>query len=54
MYTIPRSYFDDITRSVCAPTVKPSAHSTYDLQGRPSDRTQKGVIIRNGKKVLMR
>lgn len=26
----------------------------YDLQGRPADGTQKGIYIRNGKKVLVR
>jgi hypothetical protein len=26
----------------------------YDLQGRPVDGTQKGILIRNGKKVLVK
>jgi|GEM_PF-2171888 len=31
-----------------------SSESPYDLQGRPADGTQKGIYIRNGKKVLVR
>ena len=31
-----------------------SAERFYDLQGRPVDGTQKGILIRNGKKVLVK
>ena len=31
-----------------------SAERFYDLQGRPVDGTQKGILIRNGKKVLIK
>ena len=31
-----------------------SAERYYDLQGRPVDGTQKGILIRNGKKVLVK
>ena len=31
-----------------------SAERFYDLQGRPMDGTQKGILIRNGKKVLVK
>jgi hypothetical protein len=31
-----------------------SAERLYDLQGRPVDGTQKGILIRNGKKVLVK
>ncbi|MBO7498463.1 MAG: hypothetical protein J6T64_04630, partial [Bacteroidaceae bacterium] len=31
-----------------------SAERFYDLQGRPADGTQKGILIRDGKKVLVK
>ena len=31
-----------------------SLEPMYDLQGRPADGTQKGILIRNGKKVLIK
>jgi len=33
---------------------KADKHRYYDLQGRPVDGTQKGILIRNGKKVLVK
>ena len=31
-----------------------SSEQYYDLQGRPVDGTQRGILIRNGKKVLVK
>ena len=33
---------------------RPSSEKGYDLQGRPVNGTQKGILIRNGKKVLVK
>ena len=32
----------------------PASNTLYDLQGLPANESQKGILIRNGKKVLVR
>jgi len=54
MYRIPCSCFDDVIAGFLSQTVRPSVHTAYDLSGRSEDGTQKGIFIRNGKKVLVR
>ena len=57
MYTIPKSFFSGSGfTGVQASTVNADKESAviYDLQGRPADETQKGIYVRNGKKVLVR
>jgi len=39
---------------VAPATLSEDAARYYDLQGRPVDGTQKGILIRNGKKVIVK
>ena len=58
MYTIPKSYFvgaaSDFTGVSPAIESDDASSSLYDLQGRPVDGTQRGILIRNGKKMLVK
>ena len=55
MYTIPQSYFDNILTNIHKKYADSQEESnSYDLTGRPVDGTQKGILIRNGKKVLVK
>ncbi|MBR4337857.1 MAG: hypothetical protein IKP91_06440 [Bacteroidaceae bacterium] len=55
MYTIPKSYFGGVT-GVQTPLMEAEMESSgfFTLDGRPADGTQKGIFIRNGKKVLVK
>jgi len=44
---------NDYPTSIDRP-IKKSTSESYDLIGRPVDGTQKGILIRNGKKVLVK
>lgn len=60
MYTIPKSFFMGAvgaeTTGVQTPVMEADMESSgyYDLQGRPVDSTQKGILLHNGKKVLVK
>ena len=60
MYTIPKSFFMGAvgaeTTGVQAPVMEAEMESSgfFTLDGRPVDGTQKGIFIRNGKKVLVK
>ena len=57
MYTVPKSFFStaDNTTGVQASIVGDNEQTeTYTLDGRPADGTQKGILIRNGKKVIVK
>ena len=60
MYTIPKSFFMGAvgaeTTGVQAPVMEAEMETSvfYDLQGRPVDGTQKGILIHDGKKVLVK
>jgi len=59
MYTVPKSFFVGAAEAGMTDLQTPIANSEsseqyYDLQGRPVDGTQKGILIRNGKKVIVK
>ena len=48
------SYIFSYTTNIEPATSSSSEADSYDLQGRPVDGTQRGVLIRNGKKMLVK
>ena len=44
----------DLTKVGIAPILKPIDGTLYDLNGRPADENARGILIKNGKKVLIR
>lgn len=55
MYTIPQSYFDNILTNIQKKHADSQEEpNSYDLTGRSADGTQKGVFVRDGKKVLVK
>lgn len=55
MYTIPKSFFGGVAGiQNSLKELNLDADATYTLDGRPVDGTQKGIYIKNGKKVLVK
>lgn len=56
MYWIPQSCFDNIIAGIRTASIErgESISFLYDLTGRPADGTQKGIFIKNGKKIVVR
>ena len=55
MYTIPKSYFSGVAGvQTLMMETNAQADGTYTLDGRPGNGTQKGIYIKDGKKVLLK
>ena len=52
MYTSEYHKTFDFT-SATFPEKEETVSTSYDLQGRPAKETQKGILVRNGKKVII-
>ena len=53
-YVMECVFEEDAAQNINNLVIRSNNNSLYDLTGRPADGTQKGILIRNGKKVIVK